>query len=146
MSGLFLLNKSNNNLLPSSRITETIKKPRITMYKSPSCGCCVGYSKALKERGFEVNIVSTEDMESIKTQYGISPDMESCHTSVIGDYFIEGHVPFEAVDKLLLEKPNIKGIALPNMPAGTPGMPGVKEDPYTISQLENGVFSEFITI
>jgi hypothetical protein len=72
--------------------------------------------------------------------------MQSCHTTIIGKYFIEGHVPLEAINKLLKEQPSIDGIALPGMPIGTPGMPGKKEEPYVIYQLIDGKFSVFMTI
>jgi hypothetical protein len=74
-------------------------------------------------------------MQSVKEKYDISPIMESCHTMVIDDYVVEGHVPIEVVKKLLTEKPNIAGISLPDMPAGSPGMPGIKRDPFTIYSL-----------
>lgn len=118
----------------------------VTVFKSPSCGCCVGYSSFLEQEGYEVEIVETNDMASIKQKYGIPRQMESCHTTIIGDYFVEGHVPKEALEKLLTEKPAIDGIALPNMPAGTPGMPGVKKEPYRIFSLNNGEITDFVII
>lgn len=139
VGGYFLLNQEKSAEIGDIAINATL-------YKSPNCGCCVGYSKALKEHGFDVDVVSTENMQLIKDQYNIPKNMESCHTVVIGDYFIEGHIPFEVVDKLLAEEPTISGIALPNMPAGTPGMPGIKDGLYKIFQSINGEFSEFITI
>ena len=72
--------------------------------------------------------------------------MQSCHTSILGKYFIEGHVPIEAINKLVKEKPEIDGIVLPGMPIGTPGMPGVKDEPYVIYQLIDGKPSVFMTI
>lgn len=117
-----------------------------TIYKSPLCGCCVGYSGFLENHGFEVDIVSIDNMKAVKDQYNIPEEMESCHTTVIGNYFIEGHVPLEVVDNLLAEQPDIDGIALPNMPAGTPGMPGVKSGPYAIYQLVDGEYSEYVNI
>ena len=72
--------------------------------------------------------------------------MQSCHTTILGKYFIEGHVPLEAINKLLKEQPDIDGIALPGMPIGTPGMPGEKEEPYVIYQLIDGKPSVFMTI
>ena len=98
----------------------------ITVYKSPTCGCCVGYISELEKQGFKVNAIITEGMNSIKEKYNIPREMQSCHTSIIGGYFIEGHIPIEVVNKLLEEKPEIDGIALPDMPSGTPGMPGQK--------------------
>ena len=88
----------------------------------------------------------TEDMGSIKEQYGIEEDKQSCHTTVIGDYFVEGHVPLAAVEKLLSEKPAIDGIGLPGMPIGTPGMPGVKQAPYEVYQKNGSDFSPFMTL
>ena len=117
-----------------------------TIYKSPNCGCCVGYNAEMEKLGTKTEIVATEDMQEIKDRYDIPRNMESCHTTVIGDYFIEGHIPFEVVEKLLTEKPDIDGIALPNMPSGTPGMPGIKTGPYEIYQLKDGIVSPYITI
>jgi len=116
------------------------------VYKSPTCGCCVGYADELKRQGFEVEIIETNDMDSIKSKYGIPADKQSCHTIAIGDYFVEGHVPMEAVEKLLKEKPEITGIGLPRMPSGTPGMPGPKRAPYEVYQVKDGEFLDFITL
>ena len=82
----------------------------------------------------------------IKKKHNIPLEMQSCHTTILGKYFIEGHVPIEAINKLLKEKPDIDGIALPGMPIGTPGMPGEKEEPYIIYQLVDGKSSVFMTI
>ena len=120
---------------------------KITIYKSPTCSCCEEYITYLKNKDFRVEVVNTQDMLSIKEKYQIPPEMESCHTSVIGDYFIEGHMPVEAIQKLLEERPQISGIALPGMPAGSPGMGGgIKKDPFEIQALTNGQMSEFMTI
>jgi len=119
---------------------------KVTLYKSPTCGCCVGYAKELEKQGFEVEVISTENINTIKEKYGISQDKQSCHTITFGNYFIEGHVPMEAVKKLLTEKPDIDGIGLPRMPSGTPGMPGPKRGPYEVYQSVDGVFSQFLTI
>lgn len=134
----YLGDNTKNNLSPMG--------PKMIVYKSPTCGCCVGYASELKRQGYNVETVSTVNMSEIKDKYKIPREMESCHTVVIGDYFIEGHVPLEVVEKLLLEKPDIDGIALPNMPAGTPGMPGIKQGTYTIYQLVDGEYSEYVII
>jgi hypothetical protein len=118
----------------------------ITVYKSPTCGCCSGWEEYLREHGFSVTSVPTDDMDSVKGEHGIPEDMQSCHTAVIGDYYIEGHVPIEAIMQLLEEQPAIDGIALPGMPAGSPGMSGEKEGPFTvyaISEDETSAFGEF---
>jgi hypothetical protein len=85
-------------------------------------------------------------LHTIKQKYNIPVEMQSCHTTILGKYFIEGHVPLEAVNKLLKEQPDIDGIALPGMPIGTPGMPGDKDEPYVIYQLKDGKSSVFMTI
>jgi hypothetical protein len=115
--------------------------PKATVYKSALCGCCVGYIGFLQEHGFSVDTVVVEDMDGIKKKYGVPANMQSCHTTIIGDYVIEGHVPLNMVDLLLEEQPAIDGIALPNMPSGTPGMPGVKKGTWTIFALKDGEVS-----
>jgi hypothetical protein len=116
------------------------------VYKAPNCGCCNGYIAELEKQGFAVETKSTKDMDSVKKQYGIPDDKESCHTTVVGDYFIEGHVPLVAVEKLLSEKPDIDGIGLPGMPIGTPGMPGEKQASYEIYQKSGSDFSQFMIL
>ena len=118
----------------------------VTVYKSPTCGCCVGYIGELKKQGFNVKTVNLEDMNSIKLKYNIPRHMQSCHTMVVGDYFVEGHVPIEAVNKLLSERPDIDGIALPDMPAGSPGMPGTKDGLWKIYGLKNGEDLDFMGV
>ena len=119
----------------------------VTLYKSPNCGCCSGHAKALEEAGFAVNIVETDELDQIKSEQNIPPTGASCHTSVIGDYVVEGHVPLEAIEKLLTEKPDVAGIGLPGMPIGTPGMPGRKTAPYEVYQLtKDGEMSPYMTI
>ena len=117
-----------------------------TMYKSPTCGCCIGHSSYLNGKGFDVDVVPTYDMVSIKNEYAIPSGMESCHTTIIGDYFVEGHVPIEAINKLLEEQPDIDGIALPNMPSGSPGMPGSKTWEWIIYSIKDGKTSEFMRV
>jgi len=119
------------------------------LYKSQSCGCCglwVSYFKAQGNPNME--ITTFEDQESLdemKNSLGVPMDLQSCHTAVIGDYFIEGHMPLEVIEKLLTEKPNIKGIALPGMPMGSPGMPGSKTEDFLIYQVNNdGSYEEYM--
>ena len=85
-------------------------------------------------------------MNSIKEKYNIPYNMQSCHTTEIGDYFVEGHVPIEAVNKLLAEKPDIDGITLPDMPSGSPGMPGPKREEFIIYSLKDGEAEEFMRL
>ncbi|NHQ86494.1 CopG family transcriptional regulator [Iodobacter sp. HSC-16F04] len=92
-----------------------------TLYKSPACGCCEEYVKYLEKNGFKVKAINSNDMPAIKAQYG-SSSLASCHTTRIGNYTAEGHVPVAAIQKLLREKPAIVGISAPGMPQNAPGM------------------------
>ena len=121
-------------------------KQIVEVFKTPSCGCCYGYVLFLEEKKFKVKQTDMRSLHTIKQKYNIPVEMQSCHTTVMGKYFIEGHVPIEAINKLLKEQPDIDGIALPGMPIGTPGMPGDKDEPYVIYQLTDGKFSVFMTI
>lgn len=125
---------------------EKVSGVPLTMYKSPTCGCCVGNSAVLKNNGFDVQVVPTGDMKFVKSRFNIPVEMQSCHTSVIGDYFVEGHVPNAAITKLLEEQPDIDGIALPGMPSGSAGMPGVKNQEWIIYSIKDGEYSEFMRI
>jgi hypothetical protein len=101
-----------------------------------------------KVNKYNVEVFKTDmrSLHMIKKKYNIPLEMQSCHTTILGKYFIEGHVPIKAINKLLKEQPDIDGIALPGMPIGTPGMPGEKEEPYVIYQLVDGKSSVFMTI
>jgi hypothetical protein len=121
-------------------------KQKIEVFKTPSCGCCYGYVLFLEEEKFAVKQTDMRSLHTVKKKYNIPLEMQSCHTSILGKYFIEGHVPLEAINKLLIEQPDIDGIALPGMPIGTPGMPGKKEEPFIIYQLVDGKSSVFMTI
>ena len=121
-------------------------KYNVEVFKTASCGCCYGYVLFLEEENFKVKQTDMRSLHLIKKKYNIPLEMQSCHTTILGKYFIEGHVPIEAINKLLKEKPDIDGIALPGMPIGTPGMPGEKVEPYIIYQLVDGKSSVFMTI
>ena len=110
----------------------------VILFKDPNCGCCVGHAAFLEQNGFSVEKHSTPNMTQIKSQYDVPSNMLSCHTAIFGDYFVEGHVPIEAINKLLDEKPDIDGIALPGMPSGSPGMPGAKKGAWDIYAIKDG--------
>ena len=120
---------------------------KIDFYTSGTCGCCSVYEKYLARNGVDVNVVNNQKISEIKEKYGVPLDLESCHTFIIGDYFIEGHMPLEAIDKLLKEKPNIAGIALAGMPNGAPGMTGTKDEDFVIYSVnKDGTYQEFMRI
>ena len=141
----FLIFNFVTNKQDSLALTKADKQ-KIEVFKTPSCGCCYGYVLFLEEEKFAVKQTDMRSLHTVKKKYNIPLEMQSCHTSILGKYFIEGHVPLEAINKLLKEQPDIDGIALPGMPIGTPGMPGEKEEPYVIYQLVDGKSPVFMTI
>jgi hypothetical protein len=111
---------------------------KVMMYKNPQCGCCEQYAKYLRQNGFDVTEKATHNMSLISRQNGVPEALAGCHTMLIGGYVVEGHVPVSAIRKLLTERPSIKGISLPGMPEGSPGMTGEKTEPFTIYELSDG--------
>lgn len=105
---------------------------KIKIYRSNSCGCCSLYSSYVKNKGNNVEDNVLPNIDFIKQQYNIPASVQSCHTSIIGKYFVEGHIPLEAVVKLLKEQPDILGIGMPGMPSGSPGMPGAKQGDFVV--------------
>jgi hypothetical protein len=118
----------------------------VTLYKNPQCGCCEGYSDYLRDNGFKVTALSTNDLTVMGQKYGIGDDFQPCHISLIGGYVVGGHIPIEVIDRLLSEKPQIVGITLPGMPEGTPGMPGNKPGPLDIYEIGKGQPKVYATI
>lgn len=120
----------------------------ITLYKSQSCGCCGIYAKYLQDKiDTKITIVNTPNLGPIKEKYGVPSSLQSCHTMIIGDYFVEGHIPWEAVAKLMKEQPGIAGIAMPGMQSGSPGMPGAKTGDFVIYAVsKDGSYDEFMRI
>ncbi|MEX0931878.1 MAG: DUF411 domain-containing protein [Candidatus Paceibacterota bacterium] len=107
----------------------------VTVYKSPSCGCCGVWASYMDKEGYTVDTKNIEDMSVIKRELGVPYELESCHTSEVEGYVVEGHIPNEAIQKLLTEKPDIKGIGMPGMPSGSPGMPGPKTSDFVIYEI-----------
>ena len=106
--------------------------PIVQVYKSPTCGCCSKWVSHLQANGFKVEATDVNDINLVKRSYGIPPALASCHTAVVGDYLVEGHVSAEDIVQLLKQKPAIKGIAAPGMPIGSPGMEGGKPEAYDV--------------
>ncbi len=108
--------------------------PKVVVSKDPSCGCCSGWVNHLKAAGFPVEIHETAEVNRVKVRLGVPDALASCHTAEVGSYVIEGHVPADAIKRLLAEKPKAKGLAVPGMPVGSPGMEveGVEPDTYEV--------------
>jgi hypothetical protein len=119
--------------------------PVLEVYKSPYCGCCGVWVNHMRKAGFSVKVTNMEDLEPIKTRFGVSRDLQSCHTGIVEKYVIEGHVPAADVMRLLQERPTATGLAVPGMPIGSPGMEqGSRKDPYEVilfSRTERDVFA-----
>ena len=96
--------------------------PPLTVYKSASCGCCRAWVDHMRGAGFTVRTVDTEDLGRVKGELGVPDALQSCHTAVIGAFLVEGHVPAADVKRLLAQKPAVRGLAVPGMPIGSPGM------------------------
>lgn len=100
-----------------------LESKKMTVYKSPFCGCCTSWTDIMKKKGFDIIVIKTNKMNDIKKKVGVKSKFASCHTAIIDGYFIEGHVNYSSIKKLLKEKPkNVVGISVPGMPLGSPGM------------------------
>ena len=108
------------------------------LYKNPQCGCCEGYAGYLRGNGFEVAVKPTHDHATISKNAGVPERLQGCHSMFIDGYVIDGHVPVDIVLRLLAERPQIAGITLPGMPAGSPGMVGTKTVPFVVYALPKG--------
>ncbi len=106
--------------------------PKIMVYKSPTCGCCTKWVSHLEENGFEVETTDLKDLRLIKSMSGIKPEQASCHTAKVGDYVIEGHVPAADIKRLLTERPDARGLTVPGMPKGSPGMEVPRPSHYQV--------------
>lgn len=121
----------------------------VVVYKSPTCGCCDGWIDHLRENGFRVravDLVQYDDMAAKKRQAGVPADLGSCHTAMVDGYAVEGHVPAHVIERLLRERPAVKGVAVPGMPIGSPGMEGPNPERYQVIAFEEdgsrSVFAE----
>jgi hypothetical protein len=104
----------------------------IQVSKDPNCGCCSGWVEHLRSNGFTATVVDAADMQAVKQRLGVPAEFASCHTAEIAGYVIEGHVPAYAINRLLAEKPQARGLAVPGMPIGSPGMEGGTPEAYEV--------------
>ena len=119
----------------------------VKLYRNPSCGCCEVYARYLRSNGFAVELIDTTDLTSIRQKYAVPAHLEGCHTAIIGNYVFEGLIPAENIKRVLAEHLQIKGLSVPGMPVGAPGMPGAKQGPINVYYLESAssprVFASF---
>lgn len=134
-------------ITPSEQLTEKDAKqnqnklPKLIVHKSPTCGCCQLWIDHMSAEGFDVEIVNTNQMNQVKSSLGVPSQHGSCHTAQVGGYFVEGHVPAQDVKRMLSERPKARGLAVPGMPLGSPGMEagGRKQAYDTLLVTEDGV-------
>lgn len=116
------------------------------VYTDDACGCCdiyVDYAEGIS-KGVSQDLEGS--VEELKDEKGIPEDLRSCHTTMVDDYFVEGHIPAEVIEKLVEEQPDIEGIAMPGMPSGSPGMPGSKTEEWVIYSVVDGEYEEFASV
>lgn len=109
--------------------------PTINVYKSANCGCCEEWVKHLRSNGFDVKAEDVADPSEYRRKFSVPEALGSCHTGVVAGYVLEGHVPADDIKRLLAEKPKARGLAVPGMPLGSPGMEGARTDPYDVMLL-----------
>jgi hypothetical protein len=112
--------------------------PIVTVYKTPTCGCCTAWEDHLRESGFQVQSHSINDLRQVKAQQNVPQALGSCHTAVVEGYTVEGHVPADVIRRLIAERPAIDGIAVPGMPMGSPGMEGPYVERYEVFTFKDG--------
>jgi hypothetical protein len=116
-----------------SRLEAQTHVRTMTVYKDPNCGCCEQWVSHVRKAGFTVTVRDTADMASVKASFGVPAGLGSCHTARVGTYTIEGHVPADLIAKLLRDQPVARGLAVPGMPIGSPGMEqGGQKDAYDV--------------
>ena len=108
---------------------------RATLYKNPQCGCCEDYAKYLRGHGYKIEVIPTHDLDAIMAKHAVRESLGGCHTTLLDGYVVEGHIPVSAIERLLHERPRIRGVSLPGMPQGSPGMTGRKKDRFTIYEI-----------
>lgn len=116
----------------SANLAVAAANPVIQVYKSESCGCCSEWVKHLEKNGFTVKAQNVANPSDYRTKFGMPDELGSCHTGLIEGYALEGHVPAKEIKRLIAEKPKAKGLAVPAMPLGSPGMEGPRNDPYDV--------------
>jgi hypothetical protein len=140
---------------PEARASQSIDPAQLAasemvVYKSPTCGCCDLWVDHAEAHGYNVEAIDIVEYDALvakKREHGIDMDLGSCHTTLVGGYVVEGHVPADVIDRLLAERPDIHGIAVPGMPIGSPGMEGPGARPYQVIAIgHDGARSVYQTV
>jgi hypothetical protein len=153
-AGLFALAGSGVSLLAAcgesgSERTQTNSAERgisVTLHRAEGCSCCAVYADYLRDNGFTVELDTVDDLGPIRQRYSIPEAAVGCHTSVLDDYVVEGHVPVEAIDRLLTERPAIDGISVVGMPTNSPGMGEPNGEPLDVVSFHNGRVEDYLSV
>lgn len=146
-----LLTAASLGAAPIAQTTTPANGPQVSIYKTPTCGCCAKWVDHLKHAGFQTTVTDMpqESLNAVKTKHKVPAAVHSCHTALVDGYVVEGHVPASEVKRLLKEKPKVVGLAVPGMPLGSPGMEvsGVTAQPYDVLTFDaQGKTKVFATI
>lgn len=114
----------------------TAQAETIIVYRNPQCGCCERWATLMRDHGFTVHVQDVAGVDAIAAAHGVPPALRACHTALVGGYVIEGHVPADQIERLLRDRPRIKGIAVPGMPQGSPGMEGPNPQHYDVMSFD----------
>jgi hypothetical protein len=128
----FILSAVLTASVASMSLSGPASAAELTVYKSPWCGCCASWIDGLKAEGHSVTAKDIEDLDAIKKMAGVPDALQACHTALVDGYVIEGHVPVKDIERLLAERPEAKGLAVPGMPGGSLGMEGAAPEPYEV--------------
>lgn len=118
----------------------------VTLYRQEGCSCCATYADYLHQNGFTVDMKTVDDLGPTRTKYGIPEDAVGCHTSLVKDYVVEGHVPVEAIDRLLSERPALDGISVVGMPVSAPGMGKPNGTPLEVLSFRDGRVADYMSV
>jgi hypothetical protein len=129
---LFACNRSPEQQVALNTDATAVSADTVVVYKSPTCGCCTKWVEHMKDNGFVVVAHDVNDVTPMKQQLGVPANQTSCHTATVGGYSLEGHVPADLVRKMLAEKPSFRGLTVPGMPMGSPGMEGIVKQNYDV--------------
>jgi hypothetical protein len=124
--------EASTPMTPLAAAADSSEPPSVTIYKTPTCGCCTKWARHLEAAGMKITLIDMDDVGPIKASNGVPPRLASCHTALVDGYVVEGHVPAEDVLRLLHERPAVTGIAVPGMPIGSPGMEGPNPEHYLV--------------
>ncbi len=104
----------------------------VQIFRTATCNCCLGWAEHLEQNGFSVDVIEVDDLPAVKARLGVPAELAACHTAEVGGYVVEGHVPASDIQRLLRERPQVRGLAVPGMPEGSPGMEGPHPEPYAV--------------